>query len=126
VIFAGTYSTFHCSLSWNVSGLVGTLGVRIIDPVGAVVKTRTTSGIVEAVASSGFYVATINLTTLPGAPAPGHYYVFWDDGATTPGHVAEEDLMLAKSTTFGTALRELAAAGISTNSENINVGFFVS
>ena len=126
MIYAGTYSSFQATLEWGTSGLVGTLGVRVIDSTGGAIVARRTTGIAEPLAGSGFYVATIDLTALSSAPAPGHYYVFWDDGATTPGHIATEDLLLHKTTTLSAALREINAAAISHNAENVSVGFFVA
>jgi hypothetical protein len=88
MIFAGPTSTFTCSASNFATGLTGTMGVQIINASGTVIKSRTTSGIVEGVATSGFYIATINLGSLSAAPAPGHYYVFWDNGAVTVGNTS--------------------------------------
>lgn len=59
------------------TGLVGTLGVRVLDGQGATTIARTTSGILETPASSGIYTATFT------APATaGQYVVVWDDGTT--------------------------------------------
>lgn len=73
------------------TGMTGTLGVRVrrrSDQVDVV--ARTTSGIVESPAGSGFYVATLT------APSTiGDYEVFWDDGTIGPGHVAAEDFSVA-------------------------------
>ena len=124
MIFAGSYSTFTCSALFPTSNLVGTIGVRVIDLTGNTLKSRQTSGIVEAVSGSGFYVATIDLTTLSAAPPAGHYYVFWDDGATTPGHVEAEDLMIGRTTTLSAALRAIGAASASHGSQDIAVGMF--
>ena len=127
MIYAGTYSSFQAALDWATSGLVGTIGVRVIDPAtSTTIVARTTAGIVEYPAGTGFYTATIDLTALPSAPAPGHYYVMWDDGAATPGHIATEDLLLHKTTTLSAALREINAQAISHNAENVSVGFFVA
>lgn len=126
MIYAGTYSTVYASTDNFATGLTGTLGVRIIDSTGASLVARRTTGIVELVAGSGFYVATIDLTTLSSAPAPGHYFVFWDNGSVSPGNNAAEDLLLHKTTTLSAALREITASAIGNNAENISVGFFVA
>lgn len=66
-------------------GLVGTIGVRVLDGQGATTTARATSGIVETPASSGIYTATIT------APATaGQYVVVWDDGTT---HASEQLLV---------------------------------
>lgn len=59
------------------TGLVGTIGVRVLDGQGNTTLARATSGILETPASSGIYTATFT------APATaGQYVVVWDDGAT--------------------------------------------
>jgi hypothetical protein len=126
VIFAGPSSTFSCSSNNFATALTGTLGVRILSATGATIKSRTTSGIVEAVATSGFYIATINLGALPAAPTPGHYYVFWDNGAVTPGNTASEDLYISGTSSLSAALRSIQAVANSTGSgDNFTVGIFV-
>lgn len=125
MIYSGTYSTVIATTLQNTSGLVGTLGVRILDTSLSTVVARRTTGIAEF-ASSGFYVATIDLTALTTPLAPGHYFPFWDDGSVTPGHVTAEDLLLHKTTTLSAALREINNVAISHNAENISVGFFVA
>jgi hypothetical protein len=126
VIYAGTYSTVIATTNNFATGLVGTLGVRIIDSSGTNIVSRRTTGITEPISGSGFYVATIDLTALSSAPAPGHYFVFWDNGSVSPGNNASEDLLLHKTTTLSAALREINAAAISHNAENVSVGFFVA
>lgn len=57
------------------TGLVGTIGVRVLDGQGGTTLARTTSGILETPAASGIYTATFT------APATaGQYVVVWDDG----------------------------------------------
>jgi hypothetical protein len=126
MIYSGTYSTVVASTDNFASSLTGTLGVRILDSTGATTVSRRTTGISEPVATSGFYIASIDLTALPSAPAPGHYIVMWDNGAVTPGNTAYEDLLLHKTTTLSAALREINAAAIGHNAENVSVGFFVA
>jgi len=65
-------------------GLVGTVGVRILDNVGGTVLARRTTGIVEDV--PGSYV-----TNLLAPAALGQYSVEWDWGAD-PSQQAFEDL----------------------------------
>jgi hypothetical protein len=100
--------------------------VRVIDSTGTSIVSRRTTGITEPVAGSAFYVASIDLTALASAPAPGHYFVMWDDGSVTPGHVSTEDLLLHKTTTLSAALREINNVQISHNAEDITVGFFAA
>jgi hypothetical protein len=126
VIYAGTYSVVTATTNNFATGLVGTIGVRIIDGAGSNIITRRTTGITEPVSGSGFYTATIDLTALPGAPAPGHYYVFWDNGSVSPGNNAAEDLILHNTTTLNSAMRVLAQGLAGHNAENISVGLFVA
>jgi hypothetical protein len=128
LIYAGTYSTVLATTTgFFPSGLAGTIGVRIIDSAGTATVARRTTGITEPIASSGFYVASIDLTALSSAPAPGHYFVFWDNAGTVAvGSNPVEDLILHKTTTLSAALREINNVAISHNAENISVGFFVA
>lgn len=75
-------------------GLVGTIGYRILeglDPLdlGATVVARTTLGIVESPANSGFYMGR----TAPLLLAAGPYVVLWDTdpaGVVTPANSGSE------------------------------------
>lgn len=102
-------STFYPRLEWPTSGLVGTLGVRILkDSDGSTSLARSTAGITETPAGSGQYVATLVAPTIAG-----EYTVFWDDGTIAPGHVASEDLQItytaaSTSTPGGTDLCTVA------------------
>lgn len=125
MIYSGTNSTVKCSFNAVATGLAGTAGVQILDNAGNVIKARTTSGIAEHPTGSGIYFVSIDLAAIPAAPAPGHYYLLWDNGAVTPGNCATEDLILLGVTTFATALRGLQSIGNTTNAENISVGFVV-
>lgn len=59
------------------AGLVGSLGVTVLDSLAAVAQARTTAGIAEV--TPGIYSARFT------APAePGAYVVQWDDGADPP------------------------------------------
>lgn len=71
------------------TGLTGTLGVRVIDNAGATTIARVTAGIAEYPAGSGVYQKTLTAPSVAG-----QFSVLWDDGATTPGHVATEDLVI--------------------------------
>lgn len=77
------------SIDWGVSGLAGTLRVRLLDGDGGTAIAATTTGIAEFPVGTGRYEVTL---TAPGTA--GQYQVFWDDGATTPGHVAAGDDVL--------------------------------
>lgn len=80
-------SQFEATVQGFGTGLVGIVGVRIIDNQGQTTIGRSASGIIEYPAGSGFYQATLTAPTISG-----QYSVFWDDGATGPEHVASEDL----------------------------------
>ncbi len=71
------------------TGLTGTIGVRIVDNAGATTVARATAGIHEYPAASGVYYVSL---TAPSTA--GQYSVLWDNGATTPGNVATEDLIV--------------------------------
>jgi hypothetical protein len=88
VIFHEPSEVFYPELDGADSGLVGTLGVRIIsnaDDSEAV--ARITSPMSEAPPGSGHYIAQIT------APAvPGEYSIVWDSGVVSPGTVFTEEL----------------------------------
>ncbi len=83
-------TTFEAVASGFATGLAGTIGVRIIDNSGSTTVTRTTAGITEYPAGSGIYVRTFT----GGLPTTGQYTLVWDNGSTTPGNVAVEDLVI--------------------------------
>lgn len=72
------------------TGLTGSIGVRIIDNVGATTVARTTAGISEYPAGSGVYQITL---TAPDTR--GQYTIVWDDGT----HYAVDDLVVTSSIT---------------------------
>lgn len=84
--------SFEASAGGADSGLVGTIGVRIMDGVGGTTTARTTAGIVESPANSGIYTATL---TAPAAA--GQYVIAWDTGGGTPVWTIE-DLVVSSST----------------------------
>lgn len=85
-------AAFEHPFGWGVTGLAGTLGVRILDNDGATTTARTTAWITELVAGSGEYV--VNGTAPSDA---GEYTAFVDDGATTPGHVYTFSILVTTS-----------------------------
>lgn len=86
-------ATIYPRLEWSVSGLVGTIGVRIIrDSTGIEALARQTTGIAETPATSAQYVATLTAPT-----AGGEYTILWDNGSLTPGNSASEDLLVTSS-----------------------------
>lgn len=92
-IYAAPGGTLEASLTWPLSGLAGTIGVRIIDtPSGSTILARTTSGIVENPAGSGLYYFSGTAPTIAGS-----YSVIWDDGSVAPGHTATDDLIVTYS-----------------------------
>lgn len=76
------------------TGLVGDLGVRILDNQGATSVARVTAGIAEYPVGSGIYAITLT------APATGGQYTLaWDDGSD---HWAVENLNVgAAAATIG-------------------------
>lgn len=83
-------TSFEAVADLGVTGLVGTCGVRVIDNTGLTTVARVTAGIIEYPAGSGIYEMTL---TSPAVA--GQYTILWDDGVSTPGHVAVEDLVVA-------------------------------
>lgn len=75
------------------AGLIGTVGVRVINnATGATVIARTTAGITEPIAGAGMYLAKLN------APeAAGTYTIFWDDGTVSPATTSSEELLVTAS-----------------------------
>lgn len=91
MIFVKPSKTFEASAFNFTTGLVGTIGVRVVDGQGGTSIARTTSGIVESPSGSGVYTATLT------APADvGQYEVVWDD-AGSPTRWAAEDLTVTAS-----------------------------
>lgn len=80
--------SFETSASGFATGLVGTLGVRVMDGLGATTISRRTTGIVESPAGSGIYTATL---TAPSAQ--GQYVVVWDTGGASPEYATDELLV---------------------------------
>lgn len=87
-IYAGPGSTATANLDGAPTGLVGTMGIQVLDNKGAVVIARTTAGIVEAPAGSGSYIATLTAPSTAGT-----YVVVWDDGSISPTTTATEELI---------------------------------
>jgi hypothetical protein len=93
MIYALPGATFEAELQWDTTGLVGTLGVRIIDtPAGTTITARTTSGIAEQPAGSALYSVSLTAPTTAGT-----YNVFWDTGTVTPDTTAAEELVVTST-----------------------------
>lgn len=91
MIYAQPGSTFEATSNGASTGLVGTIGVRIVDGQGGTTLARSTASIVESPAGSGIYTARIV------APATaGQYVVVWDTGGGSPTW-ASEDLTVSSS-----------------------------
>lgn len=86
-IFAQASQPFTASASGAGPGLVGTIGVQVVDAAnGAVSVPRTTADITEILAGSGVY-----LWRCPAAPsAVGDYEIIWDTGGGTPAFASED------------------------------------
>lgn len=82
--------TFEATYDAGISGLAGTLAVKINDNVGNDVVAATTAGITE-IATNGIYVAILT------APVPqGQYSIIWsNDGTFAAGSGGEEDLLVS-------------------------------
>jgi len=92
-IHAQPGATFEVGASGLASGLVGTIGVRIIDtPTGTTLLARTTSGINEQPPGSGYYTVTLTAPT-----AQGTYSVVFDTGVISPSTVRVVDLVVVGS-----------------------------
>jgi hypothetical protein len=71
-----------------ITGLTGTIGVRIRDNQGGDALARTTAGIAEDLTGSGVYRVTLTAPSLPG-----QYTIVWDDGGA-PTSYATESLLV--------------------------------
>lgn len=91
-IYVQRGASFEATCVGFDTGLVGTIGVRILDNVGGEPLARTTVGISEIVTGSGLYSVTLF------APStPGEFSVVWDDGSTDIDHTAAESLIVIGS-----------------------------
>lgn len=90
VKFAAPGDAFWAASQGAGTGGTGQIAVRLVDKLtGATVMARRTTGIIEAPAGSGIYLASL---TAPAAP--GSYLIQWDTGGA--GAVfASEDLDVA-------------------------------
>lgn len=77
---------YEAVVDFGVAGLVGTIGLTILDNEGGVAVARYTDNIMEI--SPGVYSRVGNIA--PGVP--GQYSLRWDDGSLGVGHTALEDL----------------------------------
>ena len=96
-IYAAPGSTFEAYTSSTTTGLVGTMGVRIVDGQGNTTLARQTTGIIEHPAGSGLYAVTLTAPTTAGT-----YAVVWDTGGASPTW-AEEDLWVTSSAVVSVA-----------------------
>ena len=92
-IYAHPGATAFSELDGAPTGLIGTIGFRIIRKSDNVeVAPRTIAGIVESPAGSGRYQATFTAPT-----AKGDYTVFWDLGTVTPETTTSDDLVVTNN-----------------------------
>lgn len=96
-MYAGSAESFEATFDMGVTGLVGTIEVRIEDGQGNIVQAASAAAIVEA-GVSGIYTAT---RTAPG-PLGQYLLIASTDGSFDEGTVAEEDLVVISSTATGT------------------------
>jgi hypothetical protein len=97
-VYAQRGSSFEATCQGFNSGLVGTLGVRVLDNVGGTTIARTTAGITELVAGSGTYAVVMIAPQILG-----DYTIMWDDGVASPDHTAVEQLTVLDNTTVQVA-----------------------
>jgi hypothetical protein len=94
MITAAPNEQFRATIDNAPTGLAGVMGVQILDANQNPVVARTTVGIVEGPAGSGFYGVTLT------APAiEGDYTVFWDSGTVTPTTTTGQDLVVVSHAT---------------------------
>lgn len=111
---------FVADASLAATGLVGTIGVRIHDPVGNTdVVARTTAGITEQPALSGIYFVTLTAPLVEGT-----YSVIWDTGGVAPLY-AEDALDVTYTLALGANAIDLCvladvklAVGITTTTDD--------
>jgi hypothetical protein len=96
--------------------------VRIVDSSGTTIKSRVTSGIVE-VGSSGFYIATIDLSAIP-PPDPRPLLRVLGQRRVHARQHRHRGPVLGGVVPFATALRNLQAISNNYNGENLAVGIF--
>jgi type IV secretory pathway protease TraF len=85
---SGTQVT--ASASGFATGLVGTIGITVLDEAGAVVIPRSTAGITQP-SALGLYFATFTAPALPGS-----YLLVWDD-AQAAAVTATESLLVTST-----------------------------
>lgn len=79
---------YEAVVDFGIGGLVGAMGVTILDNEGNTTIARLSTNILEI--SPGIYSRTGNV-----APTePGQYTIRWDDGSLAIGHTAVEDLVV--------------------------------
>lgn len=86
---ASAGASLEAIVSGFTTGLVGDVGVRLLDNAGGTTTARTTSGIGEYPTGSGVYYASITAPSVPG-----QYTIMWDNGSATPGNIAVENLVI--------------------------------
>jgi hypothetical protein len=87
VIQTQTAQPFTATASGATPGLVGTIGVQVVDDNGTVVIARTTADIIELAAPSGVYA----WSSATGPATIGRYSIIWDNGSDV---FAQEDMLV--------------------------------
>lgn len=116
MITAAPSSTFEATASGFATGLTGTIGVRILDNAGATTTARVTAGIAEYPASSGVYYVSL---TAPSTA--GQYTLLWDNGSTTPGNIATENLVVTYTITSAATAAANEYVGADTLKATLNL-----
>lgn len=97
MLYTQPSESFEATVDWGTTGLVGTIGVTILDNIGGTTTTRTTASILEI--APGVYS-----TTLTAPSVAGQYSVVWDDTSV----YVPEDL----NVTTGTAVQIASGQGM--------------
>jgi hypothetical protein len=84
-IYVNPSTEYEASAAGFPSGLVGTIGVRVVDGRGVTVTARTTAGIIEHPEGSGIYTKV-----LVSPSVPGQYQIIWDSGGSDVSWAVEE------------------------------------
>lgn len=94
MIFTQAGANFEAVIEHAPQGILGVIGVRLLDGQGNIVMARRTTGIIEEPTNSGRYVTTI------AAPiTEGQYGVLWDTdpgGVATPANSASQDVLVTE------------------------------
>lgn len=124
MIYARPGENFTVVMANASTGLVGQVGVRVLNGQGDEVVARSTSNIIELVPGSGSYAAIVKAPT-----TPGQYTAFCDDGKVTPETTTAEEVLVTTQAfpptgvtlTFSDRLRRAIQDGQTSDGESMSV-----